>query len=56
MIQQQKITSGKRHSEGEQEVDNETATKYSWQTIKKKEEERQLNFGNQNPTHRIQLQ
>jgi hypothetical protein len=26
----------KRKSEGEQEVDNETATKYTWQTIQKK--------------------
>jgi hypothetical protein len=27
---------GKMQSEGEQEVDKETATKYTWQTIKKK--------------------
>jgi hypothetical protein len=27
---------GKRQSEGEQEVDSETVTKYAWQTIKKR--------------------
>jgi hypothetical protein len=32
---------GRRQSEEEQEVDNKTATKYTWQTIKKKKKGRE---------------